>query len=73
MSANGGDQFAGENNVVGFFQQDGDALAEPEDQARGDGLRELDFNEVNGGATQVAGFDAGLGHARQCSRSRAER
>jgi hypothetical protein len=60
MSADGGDQFAGENNVVGFFEQDGDALAELEDQARGDGLRKLDFNEVNGGATQAAGFDAGL-------------
>lgn len=73
MSADGGGQFAGKYDVVGFFEQDGDALAELEDQAWGDGSRELDFDEVNGGATQAVGFDAGLGHARECSRSLARR
>ncbi len=73
MDADSGDQFAGKRDVIGLFEQDGDALAEPEDQARGDGLRELDFDEVNGCATQAAGYDAGLGHARECSRSRPER
>ncbi len=73
MGADRGDQFAGESNVVRFFEQNGNALGEPEDQTRVDGLGELDFDEVNGGATQTAGFGAWLGHAREHKPSRAER
>ena len=42
MDADGGDQFAGKRDVIGLFEQDGYTLAEPEDQARGDGLFTID-------------------------------
>jgi hypothetical protein len=61
------------SDVVGLFEQDRYAFAELEDQARSDGLRELDFDEINCGATQAAGFDAGLGHAREYRGSSTER
>lgn len=62
----GGDQFTGEKDVVGSFEQDGHALAELDYQARGDWLGQLDFDEINGGANQPAEFDAGLGHTHDC-------
>jgi len=71
LDADGGNQFTGEGDVFGFFEKDGDAFAELKDESRGDGLREINLEEVNACAAQ-AGAGAMLGHARECRGLRAE-
>ena len=62
-------------NLLDIEQDWNGDFAELKDESRGDGLREINFEEVNACAAQAgagAGAGAMLGHARECRGLRAE-
>lgn len=67
----GGNQFTGEGDLFGLFEKDGDPFAELQNEARCDGLREVNFEEVNACAAQ-AGVGVMLGHPREHRELRAK-
>jgi hypothetical protein len=51
------EKITGERDIFGFFEKDGNALAELQNEARCDGLREVNFEEVDACATFSAGSE----------------
>ena len=64
MRAQGFDEVTGEGKISTGLDEDGDALGEADDEARNDGARAFDFDEVDASASQ-AWFGLWCGHARR--------
>jgi hypothetical protein len=64
VRAQGFDEVTGEGKISTGLDEDGDALGEADDEARNDGARAFDFDEVDAGASQ-AWFGLWCGHARR--------